>query len=97
MRGYLPAVRRFFINEKMEPIPSTPTESDILMDTFKAANWLESQMLVRKKWGHVGILAADTMAVLPYEKRVVRFGLKKMKSMWILMSCFSFRGGTTVA
>ena len=97
MRGYLSAVRRFCVQQKMEPLPPTPTESDLLMDSLKAADRLDSEMPVKEQWGRAGISAADTMAVLLYEKGEESFMLKKMKAMWIVMFCFSFRGGTTAA
>lgn len=97
MRGCLPAVRRFCINEKMQSMSPTPTESEILMDALKPADLLDSEMPVKEQWGGAGISAADTMAVLLYEEEDENLSLNKRKAMWIVMPCFSFRGGTIAA
>lgn len=97
MRGYLSALCRFCINEKMEPIPPSPTQSSILTDALNAAERLDSEMPVKDQWGRAGISAADSLAVLLFDRGNEGFTLKRRKAMWLVMFCFSFRGGTTAS
>lgn len=91
---YLSGVRRYCHNVGLRPLPPTPGESDLLKDALNAAKRVESVMPVKELWQRAGISASQSMAVLLTLPQSADMDVRRRKATWLVLFCFTFRGGT---